>query len=430
MGLVNNLENIFKKGVIGNVRTAQEDSWDWALKTPNGDVFVVCDGMGGHVGGAKASGIAVKNIIEYLQENKYDDPLSALDGALRRANDQILGEADNNPELKGMGTTACILLLQSDGAYLAHVGDSRIYLYHGEERTLNRITKDHSYVQTLVDSGAITDEQAETHPHKNRILKALGVVPSSNLVPSFNSGHPKVGDTFLICSDGLSGMIPDRTIENVLQQDSSVEAKGEMLINLAMEGETVRPGGQDNCTVELIQVDHDPWPKGHERSFQYYNPAKTTKISVKRNGGKTVAKVFLIIAIAFTVMVALGVAGVFAYKWMGNYKQQNGKEISVDKDVAGINKLEKEIATIKQEIADAEKEIASAQSKLDQNQSGDVKTKASNKIENNNKLKEMKQQELKQKQAELERLQQGDDKSNKKSITNIIFNESSNNRKK
>lgn len=283
MSLVTNLDHIFKKGVIGLVRKAQEDSHDMKLKTPNGDVFVVCDGMGGHVGGATASDLAVKNIIEYLNSEKYEDPIAALDNALKRANDQILGFAAEHPEFKGMGTTACILLLQSDCAYLAHVGDSRIYLYDGKEQKLHRVTKDHSYVQTLVDAGQISDEEAEHHPNKNRILKALGVVPSSSLQPSFNQGHPRNGDIFLICSDGLSGMIPDRTIERVLQQNSSLEARGEMLINLAMEGETVHPGGQDNCTLELIQIDNSAWTDTDERAFQLYDP-KTTQGKQKHKG--------------------------------------------------------------------------------------------------------------------------------------------------
>lgn len=322
MSLVTNLDHIFKKGVIGLVRKAQEDSHDMKLKTPNGDVFVVCDGMGGHVGGATASDLAVKNIIEYLNSEKYEDPIAALDNALKRANDQILGFAAEHPEFKGMGTTACILLLQSDCAYLAHVGDSRIYLYDGKEQKLHRVTKDHSYVQTLVDAEQISDEEAEHHSNKNRILKALGVVPSSSLQPSFNQGHPRNGDIFLICSDGLSGMIPDRTIERVLQQNSSLEARGEMLINLAMEGETVHPGGQDNCTLELIQIDNSAWTDTDERAFQLYNP-KTTQGKQKHKGPnksqnkrkKIGLRIVIGASIAVAALLLLGVVGYYACKY-------------------------------------------------------------------------------------------------------------------
>lgn len=254
--------NIFQKDVIGNVRKAQEDSHDIAALTPNGDVFVVCDGMGGHVGGKQASSIAVKSIIDYLKKERYHQPIQALNDALQFANMQILGYANEHPELKGMGTTACIVLLQDSVAFIAHVGDSRIYLYLGKEKQLHRITKDHSYVQTLVDAGQITDEQAEHHPNKNRIMKALGIKP--DLSPSFDMVKPKNGDVFLICSDGLSGMISDSTIKDVLVQNYPLEFKGEKLVDLALNA-----GGNDNITLELVMISNSP----HQNStFRSYNP--------------------------------------------------------------------------------------------------------------------------------------------------------------
>lgn len=314
MSLTTNIDNIYKKGVIGNVRKAQEDSHDIFLKTPNGDVFVVCDGMGGHVGGAVASSTAVRSIKEYLEKEKYPNPIQALDGALQFANQQILGYANEHPELKGMGTTACIVLFQGDEAWIAHVGDSRIYLYLGKEKQLHRITKDHSYVQTLVDSGEISDDQAEHHPNKNRILKALGV--SLKLEPTFNYGNkpilPKNDDVFLICSDGLSGMIPDKTIERVLsQKDGTLEQKGDTLIALAMEGETVQPGGQDNCTLELIKVDNSPWKTSE---FKSYNPVKG-KGRVTLPGGKGLSSKLIAAAV---VLLVLGIGGWFAWHQIQN----------------------------------------------------------------------------------------------------------------
>lgn len=314
MSLINNTNNIFMKGVIGNVRQAQEDSHDMKLKTPNGDVFVVCDGMGGHVGGAKASSLAVESIIDHLKKEKYADPLAALDGALQFANMQILGFAADNPEYKGMGTTACIVMIQSDEAYIAHAGDSRIYLYLGKEKELHRITKDHSYVQTLVDAGQITDAEAEHHPNKNRILKALGVTP--DLQPSFDKVKPKNGDIFLICSDGLCGMIPDSTIEKAMGQKVSLEERGEMLIQLAMQGETVQPGGQDNCTLELIQIDNSPWPKSE---FTSYSPSKP-KITKEEKSSPKFIKIFVIV---LALIVALGAVGVFVGKKIGERRIEN-----------------------------------------------------------------------------------------------------------
>lgn len=273
MSLINiNPENFYKRGEIGLVRKAQEDSHDFAPMTCNGDVFVVCDGMGGHVGGAKASSLAVESILSFLKEQRYDSPIEALDGALKYANMQILGFADEHPEYRGMGTTACIVLFRDNDVWIAHVGDSRIYLFLGKERQLHRITKDHSYVQSLVEAGEITDDQAEHHPMKNRITKALGIRPE--LQPTFNEQsipiHPKDGDIFMICTDGLSGMVSDKTMEQVLGEDIPLEQKGNRLVDLAMQGEIVQPGGQDNCTLELIRVEGSPW---QESQFRSYNPA-------------------------------------------------------------------------------------------------------------------------------------------------------------
>lgn len=316
--------NIFAKGVIGNVRKAQEDSHSFKLDTPNGDLFVVCDGMGGHVGGAKASSLAVDSIVEYINKEKYATPIDALNGALQFANMQILGFADANPEYKGMGTTACILLLRDDGAWIAHVGDSRIYLYLGKEKKLHRITKDHSYVQTLVDAGEITDEQAEHHPNKNRILKALGIKP--DLTPTFNFEKrpilPKSGDIFLICSDGLSGMIPDSTIEKVLGQDIAFARKGERLIDLAMQGETVVPGGQDNCTLELIEVDNS---KVKKSVFHSYNPQPTRPKSKKKKKGFRLGKTEKILLIVILVL-ALGVGALILLR--PSTKSTTGNNVS------------------------------------------------------------------------------------------------------
>ena len=280
--------NIYQKDVIGNVRTAQEDSHDIAALTPNGDVFVVCDGMGGHVGGKQASSIAVKSILEYLKKERYENPFQALDGALQFANMQILGYAEAHPELKGMGTTACIVLLGETEAYIAHVGDSRIYLYLGEEKQLHRLTKDHSYVQALVDAGQITEEEAEHHPNKNRILKALGVTPK--LTPSYDKVLPKNGDVFLICSDGLSGMLSDKTMENVLSDDSSISEKGDKLISLALEA-----GGLDNITLELVRISSSP---NRKSVFQGYTHIEKRKQVTRHTGEKYILRLILSIVLA------------------------------------------------------------------------------------------------------------------------------------
>ena len=338
-----NSDNVFQKDVIGNVRTAQEDSHDIAILTPNGDVFVVCDGMGGHVGGKQASSIAVRSIIEHLKKEKYDQPMQALNDALQFANMQILGYAKAHPELRGMGTTACIVLLQDTEAYIAHVGDSRIYLYMGKEQQLHRVTKDHSYVQTLVDAGQITDEEAEHHPNKNRILKALGIKPE--LVPTCNILHPKNGDCFLICSDGLNGMITDSTIEGVLKQNIPLADKGERLIQLALEA-----GGQDNITVELIQISSSP----HTQSqFISFNP-KSTKRTIppmptdrnkktQTNHSSRIKKVALwFSAIVVFIVVCLLLISIVSYRSIKNQEENLREQIKKTEQTIKEKRQEKE----------------------------------------------------------------------------------------
>lgn len=343
-----NSDNVFQKDVIGNVRTAQEDSHDIAVLTPNGDVFVVCDGMGGHVGGKQASSIAVKSIIEHLKKEKYDQPMQALNDALQFANMQILGYAKDHPELRGMGTTACIVLLQDTEAYIAHVGDSRIYLYMGKEQQLHRVTKDHSYVQTLVDAGQITDEEAEHHPNKNRILKALGIKPE--LVPTCNVLRPKNGDCFLICSDGLNGMITDSTIEGVLKQNIPLADKGERLIQLALEA-----GGQDNITVELIQISSSP----HTQSqFISFNPIPTKRPPVlptplDGNSKKPIPKASRIkkvalwlSAIVVFIVVCLLLTSIISYRSIKNKKESLQKQIvKKEQDIVAAETAKEEIVT-------------------------------------------------------------------------------------
>lgn len=239
--------------VVGQVRKANEDNCGYS-KTVNGELFVVCDGMGGHVGGATASRIAVDSILSFISQQVYEDKRIALDSALKFANTQIMGAAAQDPSLKGMGTTACIVLVDSQNIWIAHVGDSRIYLYSEQEKYLYRITKDHSLVQGLVDKGELDDREAEHHPQKNIILRALGtkqdVQPEVDQVPV----RAQVGDTFLICSDGLSGMLDDNQIEAILREDRSLEDKVQKLIDNANTPDK----GKDNITVQLIQVLSSP----------------------------------------------------------------------------------------------------------------------------------------------------------------------------
>lgn len=373
--------NIYYNDVIGNVRTAQEDSHDMATLTPNGDVFVVCDGMGGHVGGKQASSIAVKSIIEYLKADKYPQPIQALNDALQYANMQILGYANGHPELKGMGTTACIVLLQDSEAYIAHVGDSRIYLYLGKEKQLHRITKDHSFVQALVDAGQITDDEAEHHPNKNRILKALGIKPA--LEPSFNTVKPKNDDVFLICSDGLSGMISDKVIGEIMSKDASIRQKGDLLINSALDA-----GGLDNITIELIKISSSPHSKS---KFESYNPINGVAKPSTRS--KTFKVVLISFAIAVVCLCFTGLTYYFIDKKDIENRCAENQEL--------LNNTENSLKGLRNDLQEKDEEIVIEKSKkiekATETQNILMRTYEEDRIEIINKIQKLKADSLKYK---------------------------------
>ena len=247
----------------GAVRPANEDSLGVELNTINGSVFVVCDGMGGHVGGAMASSIAVKSILDYFKLELHENPFVALDDAFQFANTQIFAKTLEDPSLKGMGTTGVILLVRDEDVYIGHVGDSRIYIKSRGQ--LSRLTKDHSYVQQLVDQAIILDEDAESHPQKNQILKALG--HSEEVKPTICQQpiKAKKGDLFLLCSDGQCGMVVDRDMEELIDGDN-IEASIENLYNVAMEH-----GGTDNITNILIKITESTNPTS---SFKDVGPKR------------------------------------------------------------------------------------------------------------------------------------------------------------
>jgi serine/threonine protein phosphatase PrpC len=230
----------------GAVRKANEDNFGVEIDTVNGSLFVVCDGMGGHVGGAMASSIAVKSILDFFKLEFHENPFIALDNAFQFANTQIFAKTMEDPSLKGMGTTGVILLIRDENIYVGHVGDSRIYIKSRSE--LSRLTKDHSYVQQLVDQNIIKDEDAESHPQKNQILKALG--HSEEVKPTIcdKAIKAKRDDLFLLCSDGQCGMVRDKDMEELIE-GNNLEASVENLFNVAMEN-----GGTDNITNILIKV--------------------------------------------------------------------------------------------------------------------------------------------------------------------------------
>ena len=241
---------------VGRKRRHNEDAY--LLDVERG-LFVVADGMGGHAAGEVASRITVESIQEYLAlrddegentwpfgfNNRYSMEGNHLTTAIKKANDRVIRAVHNRPELKGMGTTVVAALFDAERATLVHVGDSRCYLYRRHE--LRRLTDDHSWVQEQVNAGILTPEEATSHPLKNVVTRALGGSP--NVLPDLIEVHFEGGDSFLLCSDGLTGMMADEEISAILASEGSAESRVRALVDLANDR-----GGVDNITVLLIDV--------------------------------------------------------------------------------------------------------------------------------------------------------------------------------
>lgn len=241
---------------VGKKRAANEDYLGKA-DTPNGRIVVVCDGMGGHVGGATASHIAVETILDFMRENFRNDPREAIGEAIDAANQAILNHARIHLELTGMGSTCVLLLVRNGKVYIGHVGDSRIYLVRS--KTIRQLTVDHSFVQDLVDAGAITKEQAEHHPRKNEITNALGIPNMKPATVRDEPISPEAGDVFLLCSDGLSNMVDDKHIAHIASNfDMTTQQRANMLIQRANDN-----GGLDNITCALVEFSAKPETVGN-----------------------------------------------------------------------------------------------------------------------------------------------------------------------
>jgi serine/threonine protein phosphatase PrpC len=245
---------------LGCVRQNNEDSFGyWESEDDRefqrkGRLAVVADGMGGYEGGQEASRLAVETLVAVYRDFGGDDPQQALIEGLQTAHEQIREYSFAHPELRGMGTTctAAAIVRVGDGAaqydalYYVHVGDSRLYLIRDSQ--IHRVTRDHSYVSRLVESGLITAEQAETHPQRNILTAALGTNPEL-IMDSPGQPEPlRPDDVLVICSDGLWGQVRDSEILDAVEEKSAEQA-GRDLIELARER-----GGPDNITVQILRL--------------------------------------------------------------------------------------------------------------------------------------------------------------------------------
>jgi len=231
---------------VGIIRSGNEDSY---LVLPEQGIFIVADGMGGHAAGEVASEMAVQIIARGLQGivgRTDDEAAQMMRKAIIQSNAEIYQRTMNEPEKRGMGTTATALVVNGNRFIVGQVGDSRGYLFRGGQ--LVQVTKDHSYVQEQVDAGNLTPEQARTHPYSNVITRCVGA--NSDVVPDIYMGVVETDDLALLASDGLTGMLEDNELLAILQ---SGETPAKMVDHLVSEAN--RRGGLDNITVIVVRID-------------------------------------------------------------------------------------------------------------------------------------------------------------------------------
>jgi serine/threonine protein phosphatase PrpC len=239
---------------VGRQRQHNEDTFLVGEK-----LYLVADGMGGHAAGEIASRIAVDSISEFILHTKEDDgtwphaydehfrkTTNRLMAAVRLANTRVLEAMRKDARLRGMGTTVVACLADDDFIAVAHVGDSRAYLIRDGQ--LSRLTNDHSWVFEQVQAGMLTEAEAEKHPLRNVITRALGGALQVN--PDASEFEAKKGDVVLLCSDGLTGMVPEDEILRLVTQNDDLDAACKQLIDTANER-----GGLDNVTAILVKTE-------------------------------------------------------------------------------------------------------------------------------------------------------------------------------
>ncbi|MPV49185.1 MULTISPECIES: Stp1/IreP family PP2C-type Ser/Thr phosphatase [unclassified Pseudactinotalea] len=267
---------------VGLIRANNQDS---GYAGPN--LLVLADGMGGAAGGDIASSVAVAHLAALDgDDHGADDILELLTGALTDAHTDLIEYSRARPELAGLGTTVVAMLVSGRTAAMVHVGDSRAYLLR--EHSLHQITQDHTFVQYLIDTGQITPAEAENHPQRSVILRVLG--DSTDEVELDETVRElKAGDRWLLCSDGLSGMVSDETIAETLRHVTDPGACAEQLVDLALRG-----GGQDNITVVVADVTDDS--AGASTVPQVVGAAAIDRARPTRGGSSAAARAAALVA--------------------------------------------------------------------------------------------------------------------------------------
>ncbi|MBQ9983130.1 MAG: Stp1/IreP family PP2C-type Ser/Thr phosphatase [Lachnospiraceae bacterium] len=235
----------YGKTDIGMVRSVNQDSIFFSDRSignlPN--LYIVADGMGGHQAGDYASAHAVSWFVDYVRQCEYKNPITILKTGIARINDMLLEQSSQHSELKGMGTTFVIAVILQDKMYVANIGDSRLYVMGEEAR---QVTLDHSLVEELIRTGQLDRRRVRFHPEKNIITRALGT--GREAVPDFFEIILQENEKVLLCTDGLTNMIEDDEIRDIVMQKQFIDKICEQLIERANYY-----GGKDNIGVIVIE---------------------------------------------------------------------------------------------------------------------------------------------------------------------------------
>ena len=233
----------------GVLRTMNQD-YCFSSDTPIGklsNLYIVCDGMGGHKAGEYASRYTVERIVASVSRSRSEDPIRILKTAIHKANEILVIESQEDKEKRGMGTTVVAATILDNKMYVANVGDSRLYVIND---TIEQITNDHSYVEEMIRIGKLKREEARAHEKKNVITRAVGAAEKVKV--DFFEVDLKANDTVLLCSDGLTNMVSDEVIRQIVLSYKEVDDISKELVS-----EANKNGGQDNITVVVIKPDSD-----------------------------------------------------------------------------------------------------------------------------------------------------------------------------
>jgi serine/threonine protein phosphatase PrpC len=231
---------------------AENQDFYGTAQTQYGELIVVCDGMGGHNGGRHAAEVAVETIIEIVSKNNDKNPITVLQTAIEQASQAIWNESQVNRNLKGMGTTIVALLITPEKVISCHVGDSRIYQVRNGKILFR--TYDHSHVFEMVKAGLINEEQARLSEKSNIITRALGIRPTVEIEITDNLSYQK-GDRFLLCTDGICGMIPESELVKMINEKGNVETVVSNLVEKIDAIGKAHGGKHDNLTAALIEIE-------------------------------------------------------------------------------------------------------------------------------------------------------------------------------